>query len=100
MEKKAKITVHPGFRIGTIDPRIYGAFLEPIRNWVYGGIWNPNHETADDMGFRRDVLELVREFENPGALKPLANAATKMENGHVYAAAKRLSWNCVRLGKK
>jgi alpha-N-arabinofuranosidase len=73
MEKKAKITVHPGFRIGTIDPRLYGAFLEPIRNWVYGGIWNPSHETADDMGFRQDVLELVREFELPALRFPGGN---------------------------
>jgi alpha-N-arabinofuranosidase len=58
----AKITVHPDYKIGEIDRRMYGAFLEPIHNWVYGGIWNPKHPTADDMGFRKDVINLIKEF--------------------------------------
>jgi alpha-N-arabinofuranosidase len=62
MAKAAKITVHPDFRIGPVDKRLYGAFLEPIRNWVYGAVWNPRHPQADDMGFRKDVLALIREF--------------------------------------
>jgi alpha-N-arabinofuranosidase len=62
MAKNAKITIHPDYKIGEIDRRMYGAFLEPIHSWVYGGIWNPKHPTADDMGFRKDVLDLVKEF--------------------------------------
>jgi alpha-N-arabinofuranosidase len=27
---------------------------------VYGGIYEPGHPAADEDGFRRDVLELVR----------------------------------------
>ena len=30
MPKKAKLTVHPAFRIGAISPRLYGAFLHHI----------------------------------------------------------------------
>ncbi|MDR2746235.1 MAG: hypothetical protein LBB77_02210 [Treponema sp.] len=62
MEKKAKITIHPDYRIGAVDKRLYGAFLEPIHHWVYGAIWNPRHPSADDMGFRKDVLEMIKSF--------------------------------------
>lgn len=62
MAKSAKITVHPDYKIGKVDKRLYGAFLEPIRHWVYGAVWNPNHPEADDMGFRKDVLTLIKEF--------------------------------------
>ena len=39
--QKAKITIHPDYRIGEIDRRLFGAFLEPIGSWIYGSIWNP-----------------------------------------------------------
>jgi alpha-N-arabinofuranosidase len=73
MGKNVKITVHPDYRIGEVDKRMYGAFLEPIRSWVYGGIWNPKHPTADDLGFRKDVLDLVREFDLPALRFPGGN---------------------------
>lgn len=60
--KKTKVTFHPGYQAGEIDRRLFGAFLEPIGDWVYGGIWNPEHEQADELGFRRDILELTREL--------------------------------------
>lgn len=62
MAKSAKITVYPDYRIGEVDKRLFGAFLEPIRHWVYGNIWNPNHPNADNKGFRKDVLELIKSF--------------------------------------
>ena len=60
--KMTRVTIHPDFRAGEIDRRLFGAFLEPIGSWVYGGIWNPGHEKADDLGFREDILELTREL--------------------------------------
>ena len=60
--KMTRVTIHPDFRAGEIDRRLFGAFLEPIGSWVYGGIWNPGHEKADDLGFRKDILELTREL--------------------------------------
>jgi alpha-N-arabinofuranosidase len=73
MEKTAKITIHPDYKIGAVDKRLYGAFLEPIHHWVYGGIWNPKHPSADDMGFRKDVLELIRSFGLPAVRFPGGN---------------------------
>jgi alpha-N-arabinofuranosidase len=50
------------FAIGETDPRLFGAFVEHLGRCVYGGIFEPGHKTADENGFRRDVLELVREL--------------------------------------
>jgi alpha-N-arabinofuranosidase len=44
--KKAKVTVHPDYKIDKVDKRLFGAFLEPIGNLVYGGMYNPEHPTA------------------------------------------------------
>ena len=58
----ARIVVDTDFRVGAVDPRLYGAFVEHLGRAVYGGIYEPGHPTADDLGFRRDVLALVREL--------------------------------------
>src|ERR687898_1948280 len=61
----AKITIDPNFRIGEVDPRLYGSFIEHLGRAIYGGIYEPEHPTADDIGFRQDVLDLVRELDVP-----------------------------------
>ncbi|MEK4248798.1 alpha-L-arabinofuranosidase C-terminal domain-containing protein [Paenibacillus sp. FSL W7-1287] len=71
--KKANVTVHPEYRIGSVDKRLFGAFLEPIGSWVYGGIYNPKHPTADEMGFRRDIIDAVKELDLPALRFPGGN---------------------------
>ena len=61
------------FPIGQIDPRIYGSFVEHLGRSVYGGIYEPDHPTADDMGFRQDVLALVKELNVPIVRYPGGN---------------------------
>jgi alpha-N-arabinofuranosidase len=73
MMKQAKVTVHPSYKIGRVEKRLFGAFLEPIGNWVYGGIYSPNHPSADDKGFRKDILEAVKEFDLPAVRLPGGN---------------------------
>lgn len=63
--QKATITLDPEFHVGPIDPRIYGAFVEHLGRCVYSGIFEPGHPTADDRGFRQDVLALVKELQIP-----------------------------------
>lgn len=65
MALKAKMVLDPEYRIGTIDNRIYGSFLEHLGRAVYEGIYQPGHPAADEQGFRRDVLELVKELRVP-----------------------------------
>ncbi len=59
---KASIVVDPAFKIGDIDPRIRGSFVEHLGRCVYGGIYEPDHPSADEDGFRTDVLELTRDL--------------------------------------
>ena len=70
---KAKITANKKFTIGEIDRRIYGSFIEQLGRAVYGGIYEPGHPTADDQGFRRDVLELVKALNVPIVRYPGGN---------------------------
>jgi len=69
----AKISLNKDYVIGKIEPGIYGSFIEHLGRAVYGGIYEPNHPTADDMGFRRDVIELVRALDVPIVRYPGGN---------------------------
>jgi alpha-L-arabinofuranosidase len=60
--RKASVLLDRDFAIGTTDPRLFGAFVEHLGRCVYGGIYEPGHPTADERGFRQDVLALVREL--------------------------------------
>ncbi len=71
--KIARIVVDDDFRVGEVDPRLYGAFLEHLGRAVYGGIYEPSHPTADERGFRQDVLDLVRPLGVPIVRYPGGN---------------------------
>jgi alpha-L-arabinofuranosidase len=62
---EARITVDPAFRIGPVDPRVYGSFVEHLGRCVYTGIYEPEHPAADEHGFREDVADLTRELGVP-----------------------------------
>ncbi|MCC2683825.1 MAG: alpha-N-arabinofuranosidase [Paenibacillaceae bacterium] len=62
---KATMFVDRRMTIAEVDKRIYGNFIEHLGRAVYGGIYEPDHPTADEDGFRRDVIELVRELDVP-----------------------------------
>jgi alpha-L-arabinofuranosidase len=60
--QRATVVMDRDFAIGQTDPRLFGAFVEHLGRCIYGGLFEPDHPTADRKGFRRDVLELVREL--------------------------------------
>ena len=70
---KAKITVNSKFVIGEIDKRIYGSFIEHLGRAVYGGIYEPTHEQSDELGFRKDVIDLVKKLNVPIVRYPGGN---------------------------
>ena len=70
---KAKILVNKNFSIGEIDKRLYGSFIEHLGRAVYGGIYEPDHPTADKDGFREDVADLVKEMNVPVVRYPGGN---------------------------
>lgn len=71
--KKAKVIYDKEFVIGQVDKRIYGSFLEHMGRAIYTGIYEPDHPQADEMGFRKDVLELVRQLNVPIVRYPGGN---------------------------
>lgn len=60
--QRARLVLDKDFVVGEIDPRLYGSFVEHLGRVVYGGIYEPGHPEADEQGFRKDVLQLVREL--------------------------------------
>src|SRR5689334_749023 len=56
------VAIRPDAVIGETDRRLFGAFVEHVGRCVYGGLWEPDHPSADARGFRGDVLALVREL--------------------------------------
>ena len=59
---KSHIIADRDFVVAPIDRRIFGSFVEHLGRCVYGGIYEPGHPTADERGFRGDVLALTREL--------------------------------------
>ncbi|MBR6556760.1 MAG: alpha-N-arabinofuranosidase [Clostridia bacterium] len=70
---KAKIVANRRFTVADIDPRLYGSFIEHLGRAVYGGVYEPGHDTADDQGFRKDVIDLVRKLGVPIVRYPGGN---------------------------
>ena len=71
--KHASMILDRDYAIGKIDPRIYGSFIEHLGRAVYGGIYEPGHPLADEQGFRRDVLDMVRRLGVPVVRYPGGN---------------------------
>ena len=70
---KATITISANNSIGKIDKRIFGSFIEHLGRAVYGGIYEPDHATSDDMGFRQDVMGMIKELNVPVIRYPGGN---------------------------
>lgn len=73
MNRTAKMIVDRDFKIDEIDKNLYGSFIEHLGRAVYTGIYQPEHPSADEDGFRKDVLELVKELQVPIVRYPGGN---------------------------
>lgn len=51
--------------IGPIDRNLFGSFLEHLGRAIYEGIYDPGSKLADSNGFRKDVMDQVREMGVP-----------------------------------
>ncbi|MFI9843909.1 alpha-N-arabinofuranosidase [Nonomuraea sp. NPDC051941] len=59
---QAKLTLDPAFKVAPVRRRTFGTFVEHLGRCVYTGIYEPGHPSADEDGFRGDVLDLTREL--------------------------------------
>src|SRR5689334_21206140 len=51
--------------IAPIDKNLFGSFLEHLGRAIYEGIYQPGSPLSDNRGFRKDVLQLIREMRVP-----------------------------------
>jgi len=81
--KKAHIVVDKDFQVSKIDKRIYGSFIEHLGRAVYDGIYQPDSPYADEQGFRKDTMALVKELGVPVVRYPGGNFVSgyKWEDG-------------------
>jgi len=75
-EKSYKIKIDAGRVTGKIDPNIYGHFIEHLGRCIYGGIYEENSPLSDERGFRKDVLQAVRNIKCPILRWPGGNFAS------------------------
>ncbi|WP_319517822.1 alpha-N-arabinofuranosidase [uncultured Martelella sp.] len=80
---KISAAVHRDFTIARIDDRLYSAFIEHMGRAIYSGIYEPGHPQADERGFRRDVLQMVKDLNIPAIRYPGGNfvSAYRWEDG-------------------
>jgi alpha-N-arabinofuranosidase len=102
---KGKLTLHKDFTTGQVDKRIYGSFIEHLGRAVYSGIYEPGRPEADELGFRKDVIDLVRELNVPIIRYPGGNFVSgyKWEDGIGPAADRpvrqELAWKSLEPNK-
>lgn len=51
--------------LAPVEKNIYGGFVEHLGRNVYGGVYDPGSPTADEDGFRKDVIELIKKLDTP-----------------------------------
>lgn len=73
MLKRAKMYLDKEFKVAVVDKRIFGSFIEHLGRAVYDGIYQPGHPLSDENGFRKDVIELVKELDVPMIRYPGGN---------------------------
>ncbi|NEG54870.1 arabinosylfuranosidase ArfA [Bifidobacterium platyrrhinorum] len=59
---KARLVVDTDFTVAPVNDRLFGSFVEHLGRCVYTGLYEPGHPTADENGFRGDVIDLVKEL--------------------------------------
>ena len=52
-------------RVGTVDRRIFGGFIEHLGRCIYGGIFEEGSPLSDERGYRRDVLSALTDLHMP-----------------------------------
>ncbi|MCP1103039.1 alpha-N-arabinofuranosidase [Aequitasia blattaphilus] len=79
MQKKAKMVIDKEFTVAEIDKRIYGSFIEHLGRAVYDGLYQPGNPLSDEDGFRKDVIELVKELDVPIIRYPGGNFVSNFD---------------------
>jgi alpha-N-arabinofuranosidase len=68
--------LHSRFNQGSVDPRIFGGFLEHMGRAVYEGVYQPDSRHADADGCRKDVLTALKRLDMTAMRYPGGNFAS------------------------
>ncbi|KAF3906366.1 Alpha-N-arabinofuranosidase [Dactylellina cionopaga] len=60
---QASILIDAHRSLYNINPLIYSGFTEHMGRCIYGGIYDPGNPLSDSKGFRKDVMEALRELK-------------------------------------
>jgi alpha-N-arabinofuranosidase len=58
----ARIKIDKERTIGEVDRHIYGNFAEHLGRCIYGGIYDSASSLSDNNGYRKDVMQAVKEL--------------------------------------
>jgi alpha-N-arabinofuranosidase len=61
----ARIYLDSRRRIAPLDRNLFGSFLEHLGRAIYEGIYDPGSKLSDANGFRKDVMDEVRQLGVP-----------------------------------
>lgn len=61
----AKIKIDLDRKIGNVDRKLFGGFIEHLGRCIYGGIYEEGSPLSDAQGYRTDVLEAIRALRLP-----------------------------------
>ncbi len=62
MNTTTTIHAHTKHVVDTVDPRVFGGFLEHLGRAVYEGVYEPKSKHADETGCREDVLSALKRL--------------------------------------
>ncbi len=62
-EPRATLTIDPGARTVPYSRMLFGGFIEHFDSQIYGGIFEPGSALSDEQGFRKDVIEALKELK-------------------------------------
>jgi len=65
MSEKARaiVTIDSDAESVPYSPMIFGGFIEHFHRQIYGGLFEPGSPLADEKGFRKDVIEAMKELK-------------------------------------
>ena len=69
----ARVVVDCRRTIAPIERNLFGSFLEHLGRAIYEGIYDPGSKLSDSNGFRKDVLNEIRELDVPIVRYPGGN---------------------------
>ncbi|MEO6732224.1 MAG: alpha-L-arabinofuranosidase C-terminal domain-containing protein [Ferruginibacter sp.] len=62
---QAELTIDIDSTPKTYSRMIFGQFIEHFHRQIYGGIFEPGSKLSDEQGFRKDVIQALRELKVP-----------------------------------